>query len=712
MLTEPGVPEPEEEKMPEPEPAPTPRRRSRASITSGRRGRMSVSFQMFKEMEFKEEYQKLRLAGFLRELHKLAKEEEKEKIRESMQELPAAQGANRKQRRKSSFFGNQEAISLEGIELTELDKETAFDKIEQIFKGRGQGEKKLTLESLIQLAQASVQVLGEQETLVDLRDKNFKTVTVVGDLHGSLDCLHCVLEMVGLDRSGTHKKENQVVIFGGDYVDRGEHSLEVISTLLLLKLSHPDTVHLLRGNHEDTMTASIYGFRDEIDEKYGDPDIVEDVWYEFGLVFAAFPIAAWTKSAAIMHGGIPSMGFQLERIREIDPDVRVQLKTVVDPYDEDEEVVQGVMWSDPTTDPGIEENDRGGGSLFGPDVTEQFLNDHDLKLVIRAHEPCEEGTDHQDLGDGRGVVTVFSASNYPNGEGTNLGAVLHLDDETGNFEAMTFDSSEDNSGHKQDESDQYHTVLNMAVEHNRSRLTKAFRQVEDSEGCITPDEWAEIVGRELELPDVDWLQLQETLAPATDGKIKWLSFLHKYSKSLPNKDAIGDDQLSILHENKEKFLSIFQILDVDGSGTIDQAEFVTGIKKLNEETGEGAQLTNPEKLFSVFDIDGDGEISIEEFCKGLEQSAVVKGVTDALDTTQVESLQENHEMLLLAFKYLDTDKSGAIDREEFSRGIELLNKRLPERNKLGDADELFDLLDADGSGEIDMNEFNQMFSSI
>lgn len=65
-------------------------------------------------------------------------------------------------------------------------------------------------------------------------------------------------------------------------------------------------------------------------------------------------------------------------------------------------------------------------------------------------------------------------------------------------------------------------------------------------------------------------------------------------------------------------------------------------------------------------------------------------------------MQQNNEMLVLAFKYLDTDRSGAIDRDEFKRGINLLNKRLPERNKLGDPMELFDLLDEDGNGEIGM----------
>ena len=289
---------------PSPPPSPPPPR-----VTNGaskrRQSRNSVSFQMFKDMECKEEFQKLRMAGFLRELHKLAKEEEKAKIRDSLQNSSHHGGAAAKPKARRKSIVTQDGISLDGIDLTEIEKDVAFSKIDKILEGRGQGQKKLDGDSLIQLAQAAVKVMGAEETLVDLRDKGFKHVTVVGDLHGSLDCLKKVLELVGLDSTGKNKRDDQVVIFGGDYVDRGAHSLEVLATLLLLKLSHPDTVHLLRGNHEDTMTASIYGFREEMDEKYDDPEMVEEVWYEFGLVFAAFPIVAWTKSAAIMHGGIP-----------------------------------------------------------------------------------------------------------------------------------------------------------------------------------------------------------------------------------------------------------------------------------------------------------------------------------------------------------------------------------------------------------------------
>lgn len=51
------------------------------------------------------------------------------------------------------------------------------------------------------------------------------------------------------------------------------------------------------------------------------------------------------------------------------------------------QVACDVLWSDPVNDPGIKVNEaRGCGTIFGPDVTAEFLSANGLKLIIRSHE--------------------------------------------------------------------------------------------------------------------------------------------------------------------------------------------------------------------------------------------------------------------------------------------------------------------------------------
>jgi len=70
-------------------------------------------------------------------------------------------------------------------------------------------------------------------------------VVVVGDLHGQFNDLQRIFERLG--RPGS---DDKVWVFLGDYIDRGPMGLEIVATLFALKLRHPGSIYLLRGNHE------------------------------------------------------------------------------------------------------------------------------------------------------------------------------------------------------------------------------------------------------------------------------------------------------------------------------------------------------------------------------------------------------------------------------------------------------------------------------
>ena len=69
------------------------------------------------------------------------------------------------------------------------------------------------------------------------------------------------------------------------------------------------------------------------------------------------------------------------------------------------------MWSDPLEKiRGTRPSPRGAGKLFGEDVADRILKMLNVKVVIRGHEPCENGfkTNH-----GGKILTLFSRKGEP-----------------------------------------------------------------------------------------------------------------------------------------------------------------------------------------------------------------------------------------------------------------------------------------------------------
>lgn len=70
---------------------------------------------------------------------------------------------------------------------------------------------------------------------------------------------------------------------------------------MLYKIKYPAQFWLLRGNHECWQITMTYGFLDEINKKYGNPN----PWNLFMDVFDYLPLAAIIDESVIcLHGGI------------------------------------------------------------------------------------------------------------------------------------------------------------------------------------------------------------------------------------------------------------------------------------------------------------------------------------------------------------------------------------------------------------------------
>jgi len=116
-----------------------------------------------------------------------------------------------------------------------------------------------------------------------------------------------------------------------------------------------------------------------------------------------------------MHGGLSPELESLQQIADLSRPCDVP----------DVGLMCDLLWSDPDTSVnGWGENDRGVSFVFGADVVCEFLEKHDLDLLVRAHQVVEDG---YEFFAGRRLVTLFSAPNYC-GEFDNAGGLISVDE--------------------------------------------------------------------------------------------------------------------------------------------------------------------------------------------------------------------------------------------------------------------------------------------
>ena len=252
---------------------------------------------------------------------------------------------------------------------------------------------------------------------------------VVGDTHGQF---HDVCHL--LEKNGNPSKD-RIYVFNGDFVDRGAWGIETLILLCCWKLALPSHFYMLRGNHETATCALMYGFKGEITAKYGKKEW-RPVFAACKKLFAALPLAARIAShTLVLHGGlfrpVPPRG---KRKRGEDKFILGSLKDLtraskggLDPsWTGPSRLATDILWSDPSVEDEFKENDtRGVGLIFGPSITEQFLKENDLKLILRSHEGPDARADRPEMGNmldgwtedhitssGR-LMTIFSAPDYP-----------------------------------------------------------------------------------------------------------------------------------------------------------------------------------------------------------------------------------------------------------------------------------------------------------
>ena len=239
-------------------------------------------------------------------------------------------------------------------------------------------------EEIKYLIDKSLPLFKEAKMLIELE----APLRVCGDIHGQYYDLLRIFEHCGYPGEYNY-------LFLGDYVDRGKQSIESICLLLTYKIKYPTKVHLLRGNHESSVTNRIYGFYDECKRRYN-----VRLWRNFTELFNYLPVAALIDEKILcMHGGLS-------------PDLRnfTSINDISRPTD--------------IPDTGLLCDDRGVSVVFGEKIVQEFNRKNDLDLIIRAHQVVDDGYEFFAQ---RQLITIFSAPNYC-GEFDNSAGIMIIDD--------------------------------------------------------------------------------------------------------------------------------------------------------------------------------------------------------------------------------------------------------------------------------------------
>jgi serine/threonine protein phosphatase 1 len=80
-----------------------------------------------------------------------------------------------------------------------------------------------------------------------------RLVYAIGDVHGRLDVLSPLLREIAADALAARPSEQPLLVFLGDYVDRGPDSRAVVDTVLALAADGAFEVAALKGNHEEAL---------------------------------------------------------------------------------------------------------------------------------------------------------------------------------------------------------------------------------------------------------------------------------------------------------------------------------------------------------------------------------------------------------------------------------------------------------------------------
>ncbi|MDR1473031.1 MAG: DUF1810 family protein [Lactobacillales bacterium] len=228
-------------------------------------------------------------------------------------------------------------------------------------------------------------------------------IDVVGDLHGKL--------VPAIKQMRNALSNNRHVLFLGDFVDRGAHSLEVSTYLLAKRLLEPARVFVGRGDHETYGIAGAYGTLREIKKKYpilNDSKGGNSLFLKLTQTFNYLPwatvldFADRRPSIYCAHGGFGPSTI-LANLYSLNLPINVE-----EEYDDE---FNAIAWSDPDCNAMEYSGNivRGTGFIYGPPQLNEFCMQNNVGMVIRGHQHENDAQVSLTDSTGRQCLTVMGA---------------------------------------------------------------------------------------------------------------------------------------------------------------------------------------------------------------------------------------------------------------------------------------------------------------
>ncbi|XP_014248731.1 serine/threonine-protein phosphatase rdgC isoform X3 [Cimex lectularius] len=501
-----------------------------------------------------------------------------------------------------------------GIHLGFPMQRKDFDNLIESFRKKKQH--RLHAKYVAGILKQAAQHLKKMPNLNQVTTGISKQVTICGDLHGKLDDL-----LVIFYKNGLPSAENPY-IFNGDFVDRGRKGMEVFLLLLTCMLVFPDGIYLNRGNHEDHVMNTRYGFIREVKLKY--KHNAERLLKLIETVYRWLPLGTLVNNKVlIVHGGI-SDSTDIEWLKTIDRQKYLSLlrPPVIDGVVTTSENVNklewkqvfDILWSDPQRSDGCVPNSlRGAGTYFGPDVTEKFLNKHNLLYLVRSHECKPDG---YEIVHGDKVITIFSASNYYE-TGSNKGAYLklvgpelkrHFVQFTAGPKASTAGMLTFRQRVSLIETSAIRELVSK-VHSSKNKLLQEFALVDpNATGLINVSDWCIILEKitGLSLP---WRMLRTKLA-TLDPTTGLVQYMTTFQENITKRES-DTTVVETLYKNKSSLEAIFRIIDKDNSGYISVEEFKDACQLIGEHLDQSTETAVD--ICKSMDMNKDGLVDLNEF---------------------------------------------------------------------------------------------------